>query len=213
LTGLLRLVHLPLLFWSSEKPAAHAGATSRVRRPRARTSSTRPHTRTFYGRWLWRGGSTRSHPELGSENPLRGWYCRGHPVGEYGAAGLILRTPALILVIRAGVRRFCRFRARATERRFTRSRGREKRSRGGASAESFSRRWTLRRARTARAGAGEAPHGRASGRGGACGISSRGLLARGNACREIHYASRPWHQRISHVRTRDICIVTGVAEW
>jgi hypothetical protein len=45
------------------------------------------------GRWLWRGGSTRSHPELGSENPLRGWYCRGHPVGEYGAAGLRRETP------------------------------------------------------------------------------------------------------------------------
>jgi hypothetical protein len=45
-------------------------------------------TPDLYGRWLWRGGSTRSHPELGSENPLRGWYCRGHPVGEYGAAGL-----------------------------------------------------------------------------------------------------------------------------
>ena len=44
-------------------------------------------TPDLYGRWLWRGGSTRSHPELGSENPLRGWYCRGHPVGEYGAAG------------------------------------------------------------------------------------------------------------------------------
>ena len=48
-----------------------------------------PHP-DLYGRWLWRGGSTRSHPELGSENPLRGWYCRGHPVGEYGAAGLLL---------------------------------------------------------------------------------------------------------------------------
>ncbi len=49
-------------------------------------------SRFLYGRWLWRGGSTRSHPELGSENPLRGWYCRGHPVGEYGAAGLIQAT-------------------------------------------------------------------------------------------------------------------------
>jgi hypothetical protein len=62
---------------------------SRVKGARA-ISSTRHTTRFFYGRWLWRGGSTRSHPELGSENPLRGWYCRGHPVGEYGAAGLSL---------------------------------------------------------------------------------------------------------------------------
>lgn len=57
-----------------------------------------PMSGPFDGRWLWRGGSTRSHPELGSENPLRGWYCRGHPVGEYGAAGLLydqrpLRAP------------------------------------------------------------------------------------------------------------------------
>jgi hypothetical protein len=57
----------------------------------------------LFGRWLWRGGSTRSHPELGSENPLRGWYCRGHPVGEYGAAGLFLtRTPASIFSDRGG---------------------------------------------------------------------------------------------------------------
>jgi hypothetical protein len=53
-------------------------------------SCSNPVSGSFDGRWLWRGGSTRSHPELGSENPLRGWYCRGHPVGEYGAAGLIL---------------------------------------------------------------------------------------------------------------------------
>ena len=25
--------------------------------------------------WLWRGTRTRSHPELGRENPLRQWYC------------------------------------------------------------------------------------------------------------------------------------------
>src|SRR4051794_3207311 len=58
--------------------------------------TTHPVPRTdLYGRWLWRGGSTRSHPELGSENPLRGWYCRGHPVGEYGAAGLSSKDPRL----------------------------------------------------------------------------------------------------------------------
>ena len=25
--------------------------------------------------WLWRGANTRSHPELGRENPQRQWYC------------------------------------------------------------------------------------------------------------------------------------------
>jgi hypothetical protein len=25
--------------------------------------------------WLWRGACTRSHPELGRENPQRPWYC------------------------------------------------------------------------------------------------------------------------------------------
>ena len=25
--------------------------------------------------WLWRGARTRSHPELGRENPQRPWYC------------------------------------------------------------------------------------------------------------------------------------------
>ena len=25
--------------------------------------------------WPWRGRNTRSHPELGRENPLRRWYC------------------------------------------------------------------------------------------------------------------------------------------
>ena len=25
--------------------------------------------------WLWRGAYTRSHPELGRENPQRPWYC------------------------------------------------------------------------------------------------------------------------------------------
>src|SRR5688572_8844868 len=75
---------------SSTKPAAHAGATSRVERWTRKQNFFYPTPHPdFYGRWLWRGGSTRSHPELGSENPLRGWYCRGHPVGEYGAAGLL----------------------------------------------------------------------------------------------------------------------------
>ena len=63
-------------------------------------------SRSLFGRWLWRGGSTRSHPELGSENPLRGWYCRGHPVGEYGAAGLSFKRPLRSAMIGAGVWRF-----------------------------------------------------------------------------------------------------------
>src|SRR3954447_6451003 len=69
--------------------------------------TTHPIPRTdLYGRWLWRGGSTRSHPELGSENPLRGWYCRGHPVGEYGAAGLIV-DPRPLRFDRGGRGAFC----------------------------------------------------------------------------------------------------------
>ena len=30
---------------------------------------------TFLAWWLWRGARTRSHPELGRENPQRRWYC------------------------------------------------------------------------------------------------------------------------------------------
>ena len=80
----------------------------RTRAVLACSDASRPrlpsHPGPSYGRWLWRGGSTRSHPELGSENPLRGWYCRGHPVGEYGAAGqLHTATPASIQKIEAGV--------------------------------------------------------------------------------------------------------------
>src|SRR5215211_1317905 len=81
----------------------HAGGClSRKDNDASPTQHPRP-TPDLYGRWLWRGGSTRSHPELGSENPLRGWYCRGHPVGEYGAAGLSLKTHASISTIEAWV--------------------------------------------------------------------------------------------------------------
>ena len=38
--------------------------------------------------WLWRGVYTRSHPELGRENPQRRWYC----VSRRGRVG---RRPAL----------------------------------------------------------------------------------------------------------------------
>ena len=33
--------------------------------------------------WLWRGARTRSHPELGRENPQRPWYC----VSRHGRVG------------------------------------------------------------------------------------------------------------------------------
>jgi hypothetical protein len=33
--------------------------------------------------WLWRGACTRSHPELGRENPQRPWYC----VSRHGRVG------------------------------------------------------------------------------------------------------------------------------
>jgi hypothetical protein len=50
------------------------------------TQHTRKHTRTettlthtervdWTTWWSWRGSPTRSHPELGRENPLRPWYC------------------------------------------------------------------------------------------------------------------------------------------
>ena len=91
------------LSFEQHKPAAHAGATSRVKRLDATLLlHPTPHP-DLYGRWLWRGGSTRSHPELGSENPLRGWYCRGHPVGEYGAAGLSLDHARFDSSLEAGV--------------------------------------------------------------------------------------------------------------
>ncbi len=34
-----------------------------------------PRRRTSTAWWLWRGVNTRSHPELGRENPQRPWYC------------------------------------------------------------------------------------------------------------------------------------------
>ena len=44
------------------------------------TQSHRVHWTTW---WLWRGACTRSHPELGRENPQRPWYC-GSSRGRVG---------------------------------------------------------------------------------------------------------------------------------
>ena len=41
-------------------------------RTRAAQKAARVHWTTW---WLWRGDCTRSHPELGRENPQRPWYC------------------------------------------------------------------------------------------------------------------------------------------
>src|SRR5258708_32093395 len=50
--------------------------------------------------WLWRGDCTRSHPELGRENPQRLWYCvsrRGRggrrQVFQYTHSTLALNQP------------------------------------------------------------------------------------------------------------------------
>src|SRR5215218_9304581 len=97
-------------------PTIQFGRACRCTRPLARTLllTRLPDPGCFIGRWLWRGGSTRSHPELGSENPLRGWYCRGHPVGEYRAAGLTFQTPASIFNDRSGRLAFPHFRGDRT---------------------------------------------------------------------------------------------------
>jgi hypothetical protein len=44
----------------------------RTQNPRAPLSGASPDRMTW---WLWRGANTRSHPELGRENPQRPWYC------------------------------------------------------------------------------------------------------------------------------------------
>ena len=51
---------------------------------RERAIQTRPHTGECWTTWwLWRGDRTRSHPELGRENPQRPWYC----VSRHGRVG------------------------------------------------------------------------------------------------------------------------------
>jgi hypothetical protein len=46
--------------------------------------------------WLWRGARTRSHPELGRENPQRPWYCvlRHGRVGRRQVFQSTLNRPA-----------------------------------------------------------------------------------------------------------------------
>ena len=55
--------------------------------------TTLPFPKTKYGRWPWRGGSPDPIPNSEVKPHSRGWYCRGHPVGEYGAAGLHIKPP------------------------------------------------------------------------------------------------------------------------
>ena len=58
--------------------SAH-NATSRTATPVARQLATEKMTTVYRVDWttwwLWRGARTRSHPELGRENPQRPWYC------------------------------------------------------------------------------------------------------------------------------------------
>jgi hypothetical protein len=52
--------------------------TQSLLRPSPRTNQNLYSARKRMGWttwWLWRGACTRSHPELGRENPQRPWYC------------------------------------------------------------------------------------------------------------------------------------------
>ena len=56
-----------------------------VRNIMCRTKTNPTHIRPMVWTtwWLWRGAYTRSHPELGRENPQRPWYC----VSRHGRVG------------------------------------------------------------------------------------------------------------------------------
>ena len=43
--------------------------------PDRQSSCSKPKLRLSLAWWSWRGANTRSHPELGRENPQRRWYC------------------------------------------------------------------------------------------------------------------------------------------
>ena len=71
---------------ASDQPPALSGQRSQGQaspsrphmhtRSRARTSFIRSPRRVGWTTWWpWRGAPTRSHPELGRENPQRPWYC------------------------------------------------------------------------------------------------------------------------------------------
>ena len=55
----------------------HAGSAPHAPAHQHRTrTSIQPDDRMGWTTWwLWRGARTRSHPELGRENPQRPWYC------------------------------------------------------------------------------------------------------------------------------------------
>src|SRR4029077_8877447 len=48
--------------------------------------------------WLWRGDCTRSHPELGRENPQRPWYCVSRR-GRVGRRQVFQHSPPLHHII------------------------------------------------------------------------------------------------------------------
>ena len=52
--------------------------------------------------WLWRGACTRSHPELGRENPQRPWYCVSRR-GRVGRRQVFQPIRFLQLRLQAGV--------------------------------------------------------------------------------------------------------------
>ena len=66
--------------WASAHSAVHrlcasAHCSCRLRDSGNRSShKTSLHIRPSMTWWLWRGACTRSHPELGRENPQRQWY-------------------------------------------------------------------------------------------------------------------------------------------
>ena len=68
------------------------------RRPAPKAAPARMNWTTW---WLWRGDRTRSHPELGRENPQRPWYCVSRH-GRVGRRQVFQSMPQLTTTTNAG---------------------------------------------------------------------------------------------------------------
>ncbi len=75
LTGPNRSIGLRLALGRGPEPRPAAQGRNTRREDSTRPSRHRPTGRAWPAWWFRRGANTRSHPELGRENPQRRWYC------------------------------------------------------------------------------------------------------------------------------------------
>ena len=84
------VIHTRLTAQSGKTPPQHTHTrTCHTDRRGAQTAALGVGWTTW---WLWRGDCTRSHPELGRENPQRRWYCVSRR-GRVGRRQVFQPTP------------------------------------------------------------------------------------------------------------------------